>query len=642
MKRWGILLAALAVTATLGAQVPESVNNNIITQLQLFPQEKTYTHTDATCYAPGDRIWLKVYVVNALSHEPSGESLYAYVNLAAADGTLLARAKLACRDGVYAGYLDIPANAAPGRYLVCSYTTLSLNTPQYQDITPIYVGNAPAAEWSKPTEASDAHDALRCSYSGRRITVATTRSGSSLTLLAHCRAYPVAYSPIAIGRPVTLHRDSLPQGVVSLLLLDGERVVAERLLFSDNHREQCPVNIAADRQTYAPQTPVTLRLDAPRLLEGETADVSVSVTADSPQRPASIVAHLLLNGDVPGGVDTPERYLDDERSANTLLHDKHWTRYDFAQLLHGDYATPLYEAESTQAITGRVMTSRRLRPADGARVSLLVPHLGSIATAYTDSLGRFSFTGADFAQGTQYILHATDRRGKENVELIVDETAQPRFFDPQDNSNGLLLDHLEMMGTPRSDGVEDNVFALTADFTLDEQSIHAIDAACVHDLIRHLPGVRLQGNRCYLRTRNSIYGDTPASIAIDGVIAPHEYDLDNIIMQDVTRIEMFKSGTSVIWGTEGGSGVISITTKAGNHGHDLTLKPNQKRITPLGYQRPATFTPTARTIYWNPNVTGDTITFTAPAKAGTCRVVIDGVTSHGRLIHQEATIPITQ
>ncbi|MBR6248303.1 MAG: hypothetical protein IKQ89_04815 [Muribaculaceae bacterium] len=107
MKRWGILLAALAVTATLGAQVPESVNNNIITQLQLFPQEKTYTHTDATCYAPGDRIWLKVYVVNALSHEPSGESLYAYVNLATADGTLLARAKLACRDGVYAGYLDI-------------------------------------------------------------------------------------------------------------------------------------------------------------------------------------------------------------------------------------------------------------------------------------------------------------------------------------------------------------------------------------------------------------------------------------------------------------------------------------------------------------------------------------------------------
>jgi hypothetical protein len=58
--------------------------------------------TFAADYAPGDRMWLKVYVVGALSHEPQSESLYAYVELTAPDGTLTARAKLLCRDGIYA------------------------------------------------------------------------------------------------------------------------------------------------------------------------------------------------------------------------------------------------------------------------------------------------------------------------------------------------------------------------------------------------------------------------------------------------------------------------------------------------------------------------------------------------------------
>ena len=79
MARHLLTVLLLTFALAVNAQTGNTIADNIIRQLSIFRQEKTYVHTDAADYDAGDRIWMKVYVVDALSHEPQSESLYAEV-----------------------------------------------------------------------------------------------------------------------------------------------------------------------------------------------------------------------------------------------------------------------------------------------------------------------------------------------------------------------------------------------------------------------------------------------------------------------------------------------------------------------------------------------------------------------------------
>jgi outer membrane receptor protein involved in Fe transport len=104
--------------------------------------------------------------------------------------------------------------------------------------------------------------------------------------------------------------------------------------------------------------------------------------------------------------------------------------------------------------------------------------------------------------------------------------------------------------------------------------IKEIDATCVHELLRRIPGVIIQDDKVIIRSATSIYGKPYAAIAIDGVIIDSfkeendfdkfsDFDLDQINMVDIERVDVFKTGNSIIWGARGGKGVISFTTKKG-------------------------------------------------------------------------------
>ena len=134
----GLLVFLLLLTLSAQAQEANLIAQHIIQQLKAFPQEKTYMHTDATDYAIGDRIWVKVYVVNALMHEPTEESRYVYVELADNDGVVQNRVKLMNREGIYAGYVDIPTTAEGGKYFLRAYTELMGDTKGYEDVKCIY------------------------------------------------------------------------------------------------------------------------------------------------------------------------------------------------------------------------------------------------------------------------------------------------------------------------------------------------------------------------------------------------------------------------------------------------------------------------------------------------------------------------
>ena len=106
-----------------------------------------------------------------------------------------------------------------------------------------------------------------------------------------------------------------------------------------------------------------------------------------------------------------------------------------------------------------------------------------------------------------------------------------------------------------------DAYARTADFSFGLRDIESIGATCLHELLRRVPSVTVELGKCYVRGGTAVDGKRPAAIAIDGIFVNDDYDLDNIQMSDVERVDVFKGGSTVIWGAIGGMGVISITTK---------------------------------------------------------------------------------
>ena len=89
-------------------------------------QEKLHLHTDRDHYLAGDTVWLRAHCVDARSHRPVAESRYVYVELHDDEGKLARRIKLLARDGRYAGYLPLPADAG-GDYALVAYTLFMAN-----------------------------------------------------------------------------------------------------------------------------------------------------------------------------------------------------------------------------------------------------------------------------------------------------------------------------------------------------------------------------------------------------------------------------------------------------------------------------------------------------------------------------------
>ena len=111
---------------------------------------------------------------------------------------------------------------------------------------------------------------------------------------------------------------------------------------------------------------------------------------------------------------------------------------------------------------------------------------------------------------------------------------------------------------------------------LTEDDINASGAVQLTELIRGLPGVSLSqsgspGGLTEMRVRG---GETNhLLVLIDGVIANDIgqgslIDLAHLTTANVVRIELLRGPQSALWGSGAIGGVLSITTRAGQHGND--------------------------------------------------------------------------
>ncbi|KAA6351360.1 hypothetical protein EZS27_001323 [termite gut metagenome] len=526
----------------------------------------------------------------------------------------------------------------------------------------------------------------------------------SLFLIVHSRGI-VEYA--ALWNPslpyISLKTDNFPSGILQVLLLDKYwNPLSERLLFCLNPNDFANLSFKVNKEKFNPRESVVLDLN---LCDNEgnplVGNFSLSVTNDNEvtvDTTSNILSSLLLTSDLKGYIEEPAFYFQTDnpfrnKALDNLMLTQGWRRYNLPEIMKGNWETSPGFIELGQEISGSVKGLILKKGIANSRVSLLSLDNGYTNEVTTDDKGNFTINGLDFPNNTDFVVQVLSKKGNDRLELSIKEdefpSVEPVFFSistmeqisspkilMQENIywtgeefiNGTRIIHLREVEVKakRKENSTDAYFRM-ADNSFDQKKIEEIGATCIHELLRRIPGVVIQDEKVIIRGTTSIYGKPYAAIAIDGVIVESfdaendfdkntDFDLDQINMMDIERVDVYKTGNSIIWGARGGKGVVSFTTKKGNFDPSKIDKTrfNTKRIKPLGYIVPdefyspryetetqkANFTPDLRsTLFWKPNTNTDedgkaSLDFYTSDNISSYSVVVEGITNKGLIIHK--------
>jgi len=665
MRKLLFIIFLTCFQTSLYAQTNNVLLSRILRQVQLFPQEKTYVFTDADSYQAGQRINLRLFLVNAVVHQADSVSRYVYVELLNPEHLVVKRVRLIRSDQGFVGHIDIPEGVVKGRYLLRSYTKNMLNLSRYESLKSIFIdghGKLLPFKYRDATDITNSNSKIKLFINelNKDIKVSINNPSDSLNssyrLFVHCRSIPLYFGKISQAKDVILSYDSLSQGgIYSFQLLDSNlKTIVEKLKFLYPEKEQCPISVRwmATEKSNDEQIPFIIKADS--LQEGETMDVSLRVEyagTDDLTGQSNILSHLLYDMDVADCPEEPASVLSNNESER-LLDSCSWNRYRMADVIRGECKKGKIGIEKSAVIRGRVETLVGHKAIKEGIVNLISPDKGFYAVTKTDAQGHFSFEGIDFPEGTQYVLNAFTKAGKSWVKLLLDEEEfsaykgqlPPLEWISNDTTRvdatlelpkgSIQMEEINIFSHQPTYSSRSDAYARTADFSFGLRDIESIGATCLHELLRRVPSVTVELGKCYVRGGTAVDGKRPAAIAIDGIFVNDDYDLDNIQMSDVERVDVFKGGSTVIWGAIGGMGVISITTKKGDFKAASVPLTNTKTFTTLGYQIPQSYTPNAHTPVWLPSLRGSSFRLLLPAEyRSNYRIIIEGVTSEGRIIH---------
>lgn len=127
-----LLIASVSILGQQNDQIRlDTLKSNLFTQLNLSHQEKIHLQLDKSIFIPGEKIWFRSFLVDAVFHQPNTESRYIYVELINPEGSIVNRVLIKPDDdNLHYGYLSIPEDIASGTYNIRAYTTHMRNVDE--------------------------------------------------------------------------------------------------------------------------------------------------------------------------------------------------------------------------------------------------------------------------------------------------------------------------------------------------------------------------------------------------------------------------------------------------------------------------------------------------------------------------------
>lgn len=488
-----------------------------------------------------------------------------------------------------------------------------------------------------------------------------------------------------------IQKKELPSGIIQFTLFNSENSpVAERLVFVNNMEDHIQASLESLKPIYSKREKVELDLMARYMDKPLQGSFSVAVTNTAsvkpdPENETNILTSLLLTSDLIGYVENPNYYFlgPDEKTAqhlDNLMLTQGWRRILWKNVIAGMAPNIRFEPEKSLSISG-VITSYGGKPLPNSKVSLFSSSGGFFAIdTLTDAQGRFNFDKLIFNDSTKFIVQGRTAKNKKSVEIKLDVvpgqivTKNKNTGDIEVNVNEALQGYLKSSNNYFDELTKRGLLERTlqlkevnivekrnpapnssnlngpgrADYVITAEMLQTCPtlSQCLQGRVA---GMMIEGGVAYLMRNMSMGGRQPMQIILDGMNVGSDF-LDNIVPSDVESIEVLKSiGNTAIYGSQGGGGVLVITTKRGGGYTGSTFAAGIITYSPKGYHSTRQFyspkydttvddnRPDLRsTVYWHPHVVTNAegkgrFSFFNTDETGTYRVVIEGIDVMGHL-----------
>ena len=645
-----------------------NIEQRILDYYQKVPQEQIYVHTDKPYYVPGDTVWFRAHLVDAVTHTPISRSRYVYVELHEQQpDTLVQRIIVKCdSDGVFANALVLPRELKGGCYTLAAYTQWMRNFPAerffYKQLLVVANTSPSGSQYEAVglTVRSRRTHSMKPSDSALEL---GQRKGQLLILLNKIIEAPLVcvlygsgnliVADYTQGKVLRIDSQSLRPGNLSIAMVNRETgdIIAESQTFIEDDKPQVTISSKAQTNNDAMKLDIEVADADGTPLKG---NFSLSVTDYDVVKPDTILPSI-------------GKYLSQQP-----------TDYPLANMLSRTYPRIDYSFQTSQTISGSI-NSTIFKKVKRPKLMLIHPNTGVRETFELGDSTRFTINGLDFPDGTTYLLEGMRRTGSTRLlQLDIDPQTFPVLRSP-------LTNHYSPITIPES-------FAKQAK----EQVMYgSVDREIeLPEVVKEKKRQRME-NRLKIAPFKALYDDNPRlnnfnsmEILLNTLGLKVGRDDDNsykisswtlagigplIYIDDVESnaeelmflepanlksIEYFKHNDPrlLAYRWDGPTkGVLAVYLKpgyTGRRGKPLSMatiqqqgwKPNVEFYSPHYPDKNQKTRPDHRTtLYWNPKVTTDaegkaSVKFYASDISKRYLVTLEGVSNDGTIVHHQQVI----
>jgi len=398
------------------------IQQRILDYYRQVPQEIIYVHTDRPYYVPGDTVWFRAHLVDAVTHTPISRSRYVYAELLdnAAD-TLVQRIIVKCdSDGVFANAILLPKTIKGGSYTLAAYTQWMRNFPverfYYKQLTVVDNSTSVvvAATASVATESRHATDPklILAQRKGQLLIQYSEPTHEPLSCVLYGSGNLIV-TDYTSGKVLRIDSHTLRPGNLCIAIVNRETgdVITEKQTIIEGSQPQIAISGKARTQNE----PMELSID---LTEADgtplNGSFSLSVTDYDVVKPDTLQP-------------TIDKYLNQQ-----------YADYPLSDMLSGTYPRIDYSFQTSQTITGQIRGTI-FKKIKNPKLMLVRPDTGFRQTFELGDSCRFTINGLDFADGTTYVLEGMRRTGSTSlVQLNIDPQTFPTLHSPFSSATSTL------------------------------------------------------------------------------------------------------------------------------------------------------------------------------------------------------------
>jgi len=475
---------------------------------------------------------------------------------------------------------------------------------------------------------------------------------------------------------VEIPLNHLKTGISQVKLFDiSGKPVSERLLFVNKGDFESTDLAEAKETTNArdrTEIELTLGLTGDYAEEGSYSLAIIDAESETASYPPNIASELLFFGDLSIPVEDPAFYLTYDsqeaiKAADLLMMTKGWRRFDWREILDGEFPEITYGFPQGITIAGEISPRSSSRPVGEVKVELAAHAYDGKVDVYetkTDSKGSFIFPDLDYKGEFTAMIRANESYGRRSLQVELDTRGFDHVeYEPSFNTRLLTTtsrgDNWERVPQPEPMLEKQELFEPSrqrrSKFGPPNQVIHFDDIRTEHNNIisvlrARVRGLRVVGNEIILRGQTSFYHSNQPLFMIDEQIVDRNAFL-NVSMGEVDRLEVI-TGADAMLGSRGSGGALILYTLTGDsrfHGsYEFSM---------IGYHIPAeTFESRIeagkhkqhnidRTLHWEPamsaNEHGEIITsFSIDAYVRNVRVILQGIDSRGNITFSDHFIEL--